>query len=136
MTWEVTWERVRSLLVYLLRSGDNRVYLLGYVVPLPPGPEYGLRHIKFIGIDRIIDYLGITSCVLPDMRKEIVFWPWFANNPSKFAVLIRKKEKNQKSLQRMKIISEHSPYPEEKKKRLESIFSGISPLLFLFMFIC
>ena len=73
MTWEVTWERVRSLLVYLLRSGDNHVYLLGYVVPLPPGPEYGLRHIIFIGIDRIIDYLGITSCILPDMRKEIVF---------------------------------------------------------------
>lgn len=34
----------------------------------------------------------------------------------------------------MKIISEHSCYPEEKKN--ESIFSGIPSLLFLLMFIC
>jgi len=55
------------------------MYLLQYAVSLPPGPdydlppgpEYDLRRILFIGIDRIIDYMKIASCVLSDMRKEI-----------------------------------------------------------------
>lgn len=70
--WELAWEK-GAFLVGISTSFWGPVYLLGYVVPRPPGPEYGVSHILFIGIDRIIDYMGITSCVLSDVRKEIGF---------------------------------------------------------------
>lgn len=56
------------LVTYLLRSGDSRVYLLQYVST----PRQGTR-ILFIDVDRIIDYMVITSCIVSDIRKEIGF---------------------------------------------------------------
>lgn len=70
MVWELAWEK-GAFPVGIFTSFWGSVYLLGYVVPRSPGPEYGVRHILLVGIDRIIDYMGITSCVLSDVRKEI-----------------------------------------------------------------